>query len=61
MDVDVDEKDEEWYLDVEKDDIQDVTNINMDEIEDAIDIKKIVKEWQIFVLFINRGIKYPCA
>jgi hypothetical protein len=48
MDVDVDmhEDDEEgeWHLNVEEDDIQDVTDINMDEIEDAIDVKEIVKE-----------------
>jgi hypothetical protein len=31
-------------LDVDGDDIQDVTYINIDEIEDAIDVEKIVKE-----------------
>jgi hypothetical protein len=33
----------------------------MDEIEDAIDVEEIVKEWQIFVPFINQEIKHPCA
>jgi hypothetical protein len=63
MDVDVDEddKEEEWHLDVEEDDIQDATDINMDEIDDAVDVEEIVKEWQIFVPFINRGMKHPCA
>jgi hypothetical protein len=48
-------------LDVEQDDIQDETDINMDEIENAIDVKDIVKEWQISISFINRGMKHPCA
>jgi hypothetical protein len=61
MDVDEDEEEEEWHMDVEGDDIHDTTYINMDEIEDAINIEEIVKEWQIFVPFINRGIKHPCA
>jgi hypothetical protein len=29
------------------------TDINMNEIEDAINIKEIVKEWQMSVPFIN--------
>jgi hypothetical protein len=33
----------------------------MDEIEDAIDVEKIVKEWKIFVPFINWGMKHLCA
>jgi hypothetical protein len=46
MDVNVDENDEEeeWHLDVEEDDIQDVTDINIDEIENVIDFEEIVKE-----------------
>jgi hypothetical protein len=46
VDVDVDEDDEveEWHLNVEKDDIQDVTDINMDETDDAVDVEEIVKE-----------------
>jgi hypothetical protein len=48
-------------LDIEEDDIQDATDINMDEIDDAVDVEKIVKEWQIFVPFINRGMKHLCA
>jgi hypothetical protein len=46
MDVNVNEDDEEeeWHLDVEEDDIHDTTDINMDEIEDAINIEEIVKE-----------------
>jgi hypothetical protein len=43
VDVDMDEDDKEWHLDVEEDDIQDETNINMDETEDAIYVEKIVK------------------
>jgi hypothetical protein len=43
VDVDEDEDEEEWYLDVEEDDIQVVTNINMDKIEDAINVEEIVK------------------
>jgi protein associated with RNAse G/E len=61
VDVDVDDEEEEWHLDVEEYDIQDATYINMDEIDDAIHVEEIVKEWQIFILFINRGIKYLCA
>jgi hypothetical protein len=34
VDVDEDEEEEEWHLDVEEEDIQDATNINMDEIDD---------------------------
>jgi hypothetical protein len=48
-------------LDVEEDDIQDAIDINMDEIEDEIDVEEIVKEWQIYVPFINWGMKHPCA
>jgi hypothetical protein len=33
----------------------------MDEIDDAVDVEEIVKEWQMSVLFINRGMKHPCA
>jgi hypothetical protein len=65
MDVDVDkdedEEEDKWHLNVEKDDIHDATDINMDEIEDVIDIEKIIKDWQMFVPFINWGIKHPCA
>jgi hypothetical protein len=63
MDVDVDEDDEveEWHLDVEEDNIQDATNINMDETHDAVDVEEIVKEWQMSIPFINRGMKHPCA
>jgi hypothetical protein len=61
MDVDVDEEEEEWHLDVEEDDIHNATNINMNGIEDAIDVEEIVKEWQMFVPFINRRMKHPCA
>jgi hypothetical protein len=41
-------------LDAEEDEID-------DEIEDAIDVEEIVKEWQMFVPFINRGMKHPCT
>jgi hypothetical protein len=61
MDVDEDDEVEEWHLDVEEDDIQDVTDINMDEIDDAVDVEEIVKKWQIFIPFINRGMKHSCA
>jgi hypothetical protein len=46
MDVNMneDEEEEEWHLDVEENDIQDAIYINMDEIEDVIDVEKIVKE-----------------
>jgi hypothetical protein len=44
VDVDEDDKVEEWHLNVEKDDIHDVTNINMDETDDAVDAEEIVKE-----------------
>jgi hypothetical protein len=52
MDVDVDEDSEEegWHLDAEK-----------DEIEDAMNVEEIVKERQIFVPFINRGMKHLCT
>jgi hypothetical protein len=32
-----------------------------DEIEDAIDVEKIIKEWQMSVPFINRGMKHTCS
>jgi hypothetical protein len=44
MDVDEDDEEEEWYLDVEEDDIQDATDINMDETDDAVDVEEIVRE-----------------
>jgi ribosome recycling factor len=53
--VDKDKEEEEWHLNVEEDDIQNATDINIDEIEE------IVKEWQMFVPFINRRMKHPCA
>jgi hypothetical protein len=59
--VDEDDEEEEWHLNVEEDDIHDATDINMDEIDDAVDVKKIVKEWQMSVPFINRGMKHTCA
>jgi hypothetical protein len=63
MDVDVDEDDEEeeWHLNVEEDDIQDATDINMDETDDTVDVEEIVREWKMFVPFINRGMKHQCA
>jgi hypothetical protein len=61
VDVDEDEDEEEWHLDVDEDDIQDTTNINMDEIENAINVEEIIKEWQMSVPFINRGMKHSCA
>jgi hypothetical protein len=61
MDVDEDEEEEGWHLYVDEDDNHDATDINMDEIENVIDVEEIVKEWQMSVSFINRGIKYPCA
>jgi hypothetical protein len=33
----------------------------MDEIDDAVDVEKIVKEWQMSIPFINRGMKHSCA
>jgi hypothetical protein len=33
----------------------------MDEIDDAVDVEEIVKEWQMYILFINRGMKCPYA
>jgi hypothetical protein len=59
--VNEDEENEEWHLNVEEDDIQDAIDINMYEIEDAIDVEEIVKEWQMSVPFINRGMKHMCA
>jgi hypothetical protein len=38
MDVDENDKEEEWHLDVEEDVIHDATNINMDEIDDAVEV-----------------------
>jgi hypothetical protein len=61
VNVDEDNEEEEWHLDVEEDDIQDAIDINMDEIDDVVDVEEIVKEWQISVPFINRGMKHPCA
>jgi hypothetical protein len=48
-------------VDVDEDDIQDVTYINMDETDDAVNVEEIIREWQISVPFINRGMKHPCA
>jgi hypothetical protein len=61
VDVDEDEEEEEWHLDVEDDDIQNAIYINMDEIDDAVDVEEIVKEWQMSIPFINRGMKHTCA
>jgi hypothetical protein len=33
----------------------------MDKTDDAVDIKEIVREWQMSVPFIKRGMKHPCA
>jgi hypothetical protein len=33
----------------------------MDEIMDVIDVEEIIKERQMSIPFINRGIKHPCA
>jgi hypothetical protein len=44
VDVDEDEEDEEWYLNIEEHNIHDLTNINIDEIENVIDVEEIVKE-----------------
>jgi hypothetical protein len=38
--IDEDEEEEDWYLDVEDDDIQNAININMDEIKDEKILKK---------------------
>jgi hypothetical protein len=35
-----------------------VQNVDVDVDED---VEEIVKEWQMFVPFINRGMKHPCA
>jgi hypothetical protein len=59
--VDENEEEEKWHLDVEDDDIHDATDINMDKIEDAINVERIVQEYQISVPFINRGIKHQCS
>jgi hypothetical protein len=61
VDVDEDDEEEEWHLDVEEDDIHDAIDINMDGIDNAVDVEEIVKEWQIYVPFINRGMKHLCA
>jgi hypothetical protein len=61
MNVDEDDEKEKWHLDVEEDDIQDEIDINIDEIEDVIYVEEIVKEWQMSVLFINRGMKHSCT
>jgi hypothetical protein len=42
--VDEDDEEEEWHLDVEEDDIQDAIYINMDEIDDAVDVEEIIKK-----------------
>jgi hypothetical protein len=38
------EQEKEWRLNVEKNDIRDVTYINMNEIEYEIDVEEIIKE-----------------
>jgi hypothetical protein len=50
VDVNEDNEEEVWHLDAEE-----------DEIEDAMNVEEIVKEWQIFIPFINRGMKHPCT
>jgi hypothetical protein len=59
--MDEDEKEKEWHLNVEENNIQYATNINIDEIKVEIDVEEIVKEWQISVHFINREMKHLCA
>jgi hypothetical protein len=44
MDVDEDDEEEEWHLDVEEDNIHDATDINMDEIDDAVDVEEVSAE-----------------
>jgi MuDR family transposase len=61
VDVDEDDGEEEWHLNIEEDDIQYAIDINMDETDDVVYVEEIVKEWQMHALFINRGMKYPCA
>jgi hypothetical protein len=58
VDVDENDEEEEWHLDVEEDDIHDATYINMDKTDDAVDVEEIVREWQIYVPFINRGMNH---
>jgi hypothetical protein len=50
VDMDEDNKEEGWHLDAEE-----------DEIEDAMNVEEIVKEWQMSIPFINRGMKHPCT
>jgi uncharacterized protein (DUF2164 family) len=59
--MDEDEEKKEWHLNVEQNDIHDATDINIDEIKDEINVEKIVKEWQMYVPFINQGMKHICA
>jgi hypothetical protein len=59
--IDEDLEEEEWHLDVEDDDIQDVIYTNINEIEDEIYVKEIVKERQMSVHFINQEIKHSCT
>jgi hypothetical protein len=45
VNVDEDDEEKEWHLDVDEDDIQDAINKNINKIEDMIDVEEIVKEW----------------
>jgi hypothetical protein len=48
--MDEDNEEEGWHLNVEE-----------DEIKDVMDVEEIVKECQMLVPFINRGMKHPCT
>jgi hypothetical protein len=50
QDVDKDNEEEGWHLDAEE-----------DKIEDAMDVEEIVKEWQMSIPFINRGMNHLCT
>jgi hypothetical protein len=43
VDVDEDDEEDEWHLDVEEDDIHDATDINMDKIDNTVDVDEIIK------------------
>jgi len=43
------------------DDIHDAVDLNMDEIENEIDVEEIIREWQIYIPFINQRMKHLCA
>jgi hypothetical protein len=52
--VNEDEEENVLHLNVENNDIQNITDVNIDEIKDGIDIKEIIKECKCLFFSLSR-------